>query len=91
MELDETDPAVWLKLEAAVEEYIQNNSLSFKSACERLLLPFQQEDKLSANLRSQYLSKAKPSNAGIGIYFFLNSSLYVLLFWIHFCLVTYNL
>ncbi|PON38399.1 Patatin-related protein [Parasponia andersonii] len=64
MELDETDPAVWLKLEAAVDEYVQNNSLSFKSACERLLLPFQQEDKLSESLRSQYLWKAKASSAG---------------------------
>ncbi|XP_060973260.1 phospholipase A I isoform X1 [Cannabis sativa] len=64
MELDETDPAVWMKLEAAVDEYIQNNSLSFKSACERLLLPFQHEDKLSENFRSQYLSKAKASSTG---------------------------
>lgn len=38
MELDETDPTVWLRLEAATEEYIQNNTLAFKNLCERLLL-----------------------------------------------------
>ncbi|EXB88434.1 Calcium-independent phospholipase A2-gamma [Morus notabilis] len=64
MELDETDPAVWLKLEAAVDEYIQNSSLAFKSACERLLLPFQQEDKLSETLRSQNFSKSKATSTG---------------------------
>ena len=40
MELDEIDPIVSLKLEAAVKDYIQNNSESFKNARERLLLPF---------------------------------------------------
>ncbi|KAJ6401888.1 hypothetical protein OIU84_014045 [Salix udensis] len=32
MELDETDPAIWLKLEAAVDEYVQNNSEALKNA-----------------------------------------------------------
>lgn len=64
MELDETDPAIWLKLEGAVDEYIQNSSLAFKSACERLLLPFQLDDKLCENLRSQYFSKAKATSTG---------------------------
>ncbi|KAM5588647.1 phospholipase A I [Rosa sericea] len=58
MELDETDPAVWLKLEASVEEYIQKNSLTLKDACERLLLPFQNDEKWSENLRSQHFPKA---------------------------------
>lgn len=62
MELDETDPAVWLKLEAAVEEYIQKNSLSLKDACERLLTPFQHDEKWSENLRSQHFPKPKASN-----------------------------
>ncbi|XP_050368574.1 phospholipase A I isoform X3 [Argentina anserina] len=58
MELDETDPAVWLKLEASVEEYIQKNSLALKDACERLLLPFQNDEKWSENLGSQHFPKA---------------------------------
>ena len=66
MELDETDPAIWQKLEAAVDEYIQSYPIAFKSACERLLLPFQQEDKLSENLKSHFFSKAKTLNTGIG-------------------------
>lgn len=65
MELDETDPAVWMKLEAAVEDFIQNNSLCFKNVCERLLLPFQQDEKWSENLRSQHFPKAKALSAGI--------------------------
>ncbi|KAL5775437.1 hypothetical protein ACOSP7_012994 [Xanthoceras sorbifolium] len=55
MELDETDPAIWLKLEAAVDDYIQKNSESFKNVCERLLLPFQHDEKWS--------EKAKVTNA----------------------------
>ncbi|KAJ4838695.1 Phospholipase A I [Turnera subulata] len=63
MELDETDPAVWLKLEAAVDEYIQENSEAFKNACQRLTLPFQQDDKLSEILKSQQLSMSKAPHA----------------------------
>lgn len=55
MELDETDPTVWLKLEAATEEYIQNNSPAFKNLCERLLQN-QQDDT------SQYLKGKVPSS-----------------------------
>ncbi|GMJ08288.1 hypothetical protein like AT1G61850 [Hibiscus trionum] len=40
MELDETDPTVWLNLEAATKDYIDKNSESFKNACNRLVLPF---------------------------------------------------
>nr|XP_011459971.1 PREDICTED: phospholipase A I isoform X3 [Fragaria vesca subsp. vesca] len=58
MELDETDPAVWLKLEASVEEYVQKSSLALKDACERLLLPFQNDEKWSESLRSQHFPKA---------------------------------
>lgn len=58
MELDETDPAVWLKLEAATEEYIQNNSQAFKNVCERL----QPDEKWSENLKPQYVHKTKASN-----------------------------
>lgn len=75
MELDETDPAVWLKLEAAVEEYIQNNSGTFKNVCERLLLPHQHDDKFSEILKAQQFHKAKVSNAGMGDYILLRFSL----------------
>ncbi|XP_062160948.1 phospholipase A I isoform X2 [Alnus glutinosa] len=61
MELDETDPAVWLKLEGAVEEYIQNNSQALKNVCERLLLPYQNDEKWSENLRIQHFPKSKGS------------------------------
>lgn len=73
MELDETDPAIWLKLEAAVEEYIQKNSHAFKDACERLLMPFQHDEKWSENLRSQHFPKSKASNEGIDSDIFLQS------------------
>ncbi|XP_044461898.1 phospholipase A I-like isoform X2 [Mangifera indica] len=63
MELDETDPAIWLKLETAIDDYVQNNSQSFKDVCERLLLPFQHDEKWSDNLKSQHLYGAKVSNA----------------------------
>ena len=67
MELDETDPNNWLKLESAVEEYIQKNHQAFENACERLLLPFQHDEKRSENLRSKSLKK-KESNEGIVAY-----------------------
>lgn len=58
MELDETDPTVWLKLEAATDEYIKNNSPAFKKVCERLLLNHSDE-KLPDNLNPQQFLKAK--------------------------------
>ncbi|CAI8611456.1 unnamed protein product [Vicia faba] len=64
MELDETDPTIWLKLESAVEEYIQQNHLAFENACERLLLPFQHEDKWSESLRTKF-PKTKESIEGV--------------------------
>ncbi|KAL3576101.1 hypothetical protein D5086_021384 [Populus alba] len=63
MELDETDPAIWLKLKAAVDDYVQNNSEAFKNVCERLTFPYQHDDKLSEIMKSQQFSKAKVSNA----------------------------
>ncbi|KAK8629729.1 hypothetical protein V6N13_078558 [Hibiscus sabdariffa] len=41
MDLDETDPTVWLNLEAATKDYIKKNSESFKNACEKLLVPLE--------------------------------------------------
>ncbi|XP_061347864.1 phospholipase A I-like isoform X2 [Gastrolobium bilobum] len=61
MELDETDPTIWLKLESAVDEYIQKNHQAFENVCERLLLPFQHEEKWSENLRSK-VTKTEGSN-----------------------------
>ncbi|KAJ6791011.1 phospholipase A I [Iris pallida] len=63
MELDETDPAIWLKLEAATEEYIKKNGQAFKNVCERLVTRYQSEDKLSEQLKA-HLSKLKPLNSG---------------------------
>ncbi|KAH9329901.1 hypothetical protein KI387_002009 [Taxus chinensis] len=37
MELDETDPAVWVKLETATQEYVEGNNTAFQAACEQLL------------------------------------------------------
>ncbi|CAA6658248.1 unnamed protein product [Spirodela intermedia] len=64
MELDETDPAIWLKLEAATEEYIQSHAQAFKSAYDCLLPRYQADERPSEKLRSQHFSRSKPSNAG---------------------------
>lgn len=61
MELDETDPAIWKRLEASVEEYIQNNSEDLKNVCERLLLPYQNDERWSENVRIQQQPKSKGS------------------------------
>ncbi|CAI0407156.1 unnamed protein product [Linum tenue] len=59
MELDETDPAVWLKLEASVEQYILESSEALKNICERLVLPLQNDDKFSDFKNQQQLPRAK--------------------------------
>ncbi|TMW93831.1 hypothetical protein EJD97_011096 [Solanum chilense] len=59
MELDETDPAVWSKLEAATDDYIQNTSAAFKNICERLL-ERPHDEKFSDKKSHQFL-KAKNS------------------------------
>ncbi|PWA96759.1 phospholipase,galactolipase [Artemisia annua] len=59
MELDETDPTIWHKLESATDEYIQNNPQAFKKVCERLLLNHSDE-KQPDNLNS----KSKGPNNG---------------------------
>lgn len=64
MELDETDPAIWLKLEAATEEYIQKNCELFKNVCERLVPRNEHEERLSEKLNSQQFSKSKSFNSG---------------------------
>ncbi|XP_071714159.1 phospholipase A I [Rutidosis leptorrhynchoides] len=55
MELDETDPTVWHKLESATDEYIQSNSPAFKKVCERLLLN-QSDEKGPDNLNNSQQS-----------------------------------
>ncbi|KAF5177670.1 Phospholipase a i [Thalictrum thalictroides] len=62
MELDETDPTIWIKLESATKEYIDNNCEAFKNVCERLLLPHQNEEKWSEKLKSQHFPKTKLSS-----------------------------
>ncbi|KAL0321142.1 UNVERIFIED_CONTAM: Phospholipase A I [Sesamum radiatum] len=61
IELDETDPAVWIQLEDATDDYIQNNSTAFKNLAERLL-DSQHDDKPSDGLQSQQLPRAKAPN-----------------------------
>lgn len=61
MELDETDPTIWLRLEAATQDYIQSNSKSFKSLCDKLL-ENSHEDKLIESQKFQQYIKAKGSN-----------------------------
>lgn len=60
MELDETDPTIWLRLEAATQDYIQSNSKSFKSLCDKLL-ENSHEDKLIESQKFQQYIKAKSS------------------------------
>lgn len=64
MELDETDPAVWLKLEAATDEYIQNTSVAFKNICQRLL-ERPHDEKFSDNFKSHQFLKSKNSKTGM--------------------------
>lgn len=64
MELDETDPTIWLKLEAATNDYIKNNSLAFKKVCEKLLQNHNDE-KLPDILHSPQFFKAKRPNTGM--------------------------
>ncbi|KAL4562496.1 hypothetical protein LXL04_034702 [Taraxacum kok-saghyz] len=63
MELDETDPTIWLKLEAATNDYIQNNASSFKQVCEKLLQNCKDE-KLTDILNSPHFLKPKRLNIG---------------------------
>ncbi|KOM33823.1 hypothetical protein LR48_Vigan01g337900 [Vigna angularis] len=66
MELDETDPTNWLKLESAIEEYIQKNHQAFENVCERLLLPFHHEEKWSENLRHKLPKTNEPLEGANG-------------------------
>lgn len=75
MELDETDPSVWLKLEAATEEFIQRNSQSFKNLCDILAPRDQNEEKILEKLKSLNLPK-KPTAAGL----FLGNLSFILLY-----------
>ncbi|VAH29486.1 unnamed protein product [Triticum turgidum subsp. durum] len=65
MELDETDPAVWLKLEAATEEYIQKNLEVFKNVCELLVPRYQEEEKSSGIVKSLSFSRLSTSKSGL--------------------------
>ena len=65
MELDETDLAVWLKLEAATEEFIQKKNTGFKDVCEFLVPRYQEEDKSSRIVKSLSFSRLSSSNSGM--------------------------
>ncbi|ONM24096.1 Phospholipase A I [Zea mays] len=64
MELDETDPTIWLKLEAATDEYIQKNFLSVKNLCELLVPRYQEEEKPSDIYKSLSFSRLTSLNQG---------------------------
>lgn len=70
MELDETDPTIWLKLEGATDEYIKNNSMAFKNLAERLL-ESTLDEKFSDSVKSQQIFRAK----GTSLLLTLNHSL----------------
>ena len=65
MELDETDPAVWLKLEAATKEYIDSNAAAFQSACDCVVPPLPEEDQWAEKLRP--VGKFKLHDKGIAL------------------------
>jgi hypothetical protein len=65
MDIDVTDPAIWLKLEAATDEYIQKNFLAFKNLCELLVPRYQEEEKLSAIYNSLSFSRLSSLNQGL--------------------------
>jgi hypothetical protein len=52
MELDETDPAVWARLDAATQDYIEANESFFQIACDVLEPPSQVEDTWVSRHRS---------------------------------------
>ncbi|KAH7298485.1 hypothetical protein KP509_25G046000 [Ceratopteris richardii] len=52
MELDETDPTVWVKLEAATQEYIDANAASFQSACDCIIPPLPEEEQWAQRLKN---------------------------------------
>lgn len=64
MELDETDPAIWLKLESETEEYIQKNINDFKSVCDRLLARYQNDDKTFEQVKTHFSSKTNSLHPG---------------------------
>ncbi|GER52967.1 Ca2+-independent phospholipase A2 [Striga asiatica] len=61
MELDETDPAIWSKLEGATDEYITNNSVTFKNLAD-ILLESSHDEKSSDGLKSQQILRERGSN-----------------------------
>ena len=73
MELDETDPTVWLRLEAATDDYIKKNSMSFRTVCESLL-ENSHDEKFPDSLKSQQFVKAKGLKSGICAEFLLLST-----------------
>ncbi|KAJ7541796.1 hypothetical protein O6H91_10G077200 [Diphasiastrum complanatum] len=63
MELDETDQAVWLKLEAATQEYVEANTVAFQAACEQLMPLLQEEDAWSERSKAGRVpGRNRPAN-----------------------------
>eukprot|EP00250_Pteridium_aquilinum_P010694 c19570_g1_i2 orf=492-3833(-) len=66
MELDETDPTVWVKLEAATQEYIDANAAAFQSACNCVIPPLPEEEQWAQRLRRASLP-TKQSNKDVEV------------------------
>jgi hypothetical protein len=69
MELDETDPAIWLKLETATQEYVDANAAVFQAAC-NAIAPLSQEDGLWLDKPRSSRGGPRGSQLGKGIFLF---------------------
>ncbi|CAM6093593.1 unnamed protein product [Calypogeia fissa] len=66
MELDETDPTIWARLDSAIQDYIEANESSFQVACDCLEPPSQVEDTWYSRHKSNGRHTGKPSSRGVG-------------------------
>ncbi|MCO5598027.1 hypothetical protein L7F22_052116 [Adiantum nelumboides] len=66
MELDETDINVWVKLEAATQEYIDANATAFQSACNCVNPPLFEEEQWAQRLRHAPLPTNQSNEEMVG-------------------------
>ncbi|KAG6554512.1 hypothetical protein Mapa_003891 [Marchantia paleacea] len=67
MELDETDPVVWGRLEAATREYLEAHDSYIKEACDTLEPPSQSEDAwYERHKNGRFSTPGKQVNKGSG-------------------------
>lgn len=70
MELDETDPNVWARLESATQDYIGANESSFQVACDCLEPPSQGEDTWFARHKNngRFSNPGRASSRGTAVH-----------------------